>query len=163
MSASRSFLQHASLVTLATLGLGLSSAASATAPKASTQSVNPALGTTLVGSWRCAGTGGLDGVRFLTTFNAGGTFTVSFSDKVFSETHGVWKRTGLRSFASTDQAFLYAANGVADRIQTVDATYAIQTPVDLAITISGVVSQLADDAVVLQFDAVVNCKRMLID
>src|SRR5688572_28072484 len=56
------------------------------------------LGRTLVGTWQCEGSGGLAGFRFLTTFNTGGTFTVSFSNKILSETHGVWVRTGRNTF-----------------------------------------------------------------
>ena len=158
MGNSRSFLRRTSLAAAtAALVLAGSGPAQATAPE-----VSPLLGTQLAGSWRCAGTGGLAGFRFLTTFNQGGTFTVSFSDKVLSETHGVWKRTGLTTFSSFDQAFLYDVNGIADRIQSVDATYKIMSPTALRIDISGVVSRLADDAVLVQFPAVVNCTRMLI-
>jgi len=149
-------MHRCSLLT-ATAALVLAAVGSAQATDTS-----PLLSTQLVGSWLCGGTGGLDGFRFLTTFNQGGTFTVSFSDKVFSDTHGVWKRTGLTTFASTDQAFMYDVNGTADRIQTVDATYKIMSSTALRIDINGVVNRFSDGAELMRFPAVVNCTRMLI-
>jgi hypothetical protein len=156
MVKSRSLRQRISVVA-ASAALMLTAAGATQATD-----VSPVLGTQLVGSWLCGGTGGLAGFRFLTTFNQGGTFTVSFSDKVFSETHGVWKRTGLTTFASTDQAFMYDVNGVADRIQTVDATYKIMSSTALRININGVVNRFSDGAELQRFPAVVNCTRMLI-
>jgi hypothetical protein len=120
------------------------------------------LGRTLVGSWQCEGTGGLAGFRFLTTFNTGGTFTVSFSNKILSETHGVWVRTGRNTFVSTDKAFIYDDAGIADRVQTVQASYVIKNPTDLVIDIDAVVTSIADGSVVMAFPAVVSCKRLLI-
>ena len=155
-------LRSLNRASIAAAAAALVLAASATPAQATDNGVSPLLGTQLVGSWRCGGTGGLTGFRFLTTFNQGGTFTVSFSDKVFSETHGVWKRTGLTTFASTDQAFMYDVNGVADRIQPVDATYKIMSATALRIDINGVVTRFSDGAVLMTFPAVVNCTRMLI-
>jgi hypothetical protein len=120
------------------------------------------LGRTLVGSWQCMGTGGLAGFAFLTTFNTGGTFTVSFSNKILSETHGVWVRTGRNTFVSTDKAFIYDAAGLAERVQTVQASYVIPTPTDLVIDIDAVITQLDDGTVLDAFKAVVNCERILI-
>jgi hypothetical protein len=74
--------------------------------------------TELVGSWRCESDGT---VSFLVTFNLGGVFTASGNQLYTSVNHGAWQRTGLRTFSSTDLAFIYDPDGNAEYIQVTDA------------------------------------------
>ena len=73
-----------------------------------------------VGSWIC-------GTDFLVTFNQGGTFTASAGDITSSVNHGVWQKTGLRTFESKDLAFSYGAEGTTEFIVE---TYTANTMVD---------------------------------
>lgn len=72
----------------------------------------------IVGSWKLVEV--QQGTIFFGTYN-GGPFrgTVNFSSpfEQNSLTHGVWKRTGPRTFADTDSAFIYE-NGIAAGIVT---------------------------------------------
>jgi len=73
----------------------------------------------IVGSWLVIDDN--TGARFLGTYTGGlrlGTvqFTTPFSNT--SQTHGEWTRTGPRTFADTDSAFIFGADGNAAMIIT---------------------------------------------
>ena len=73
----------------------------------------------IVGSWKLVDD--TNGDIFFGTYNGGpfkGTvnFTTPFSNT--SLTHGVWKRTGPRTFADTDSAFIFGEEGKAVMIIT---------------------------------------------
>ena len=115
---------------------------------------------TLVGSWQCTGQRDATGLQFLTTFNQGGTFTVSFSSQAFSETHGNWRRTGLRTFQSTDLAFIYE-NGVATIAQLAQASYEVQSASRLRIDLVLDQRRMDDGSqVFFTDDAFVLCNRI---
>src|ERR1044071_7736398 len=62
------------------------------------------LGATIVGSWNCIGSEAFAGLRFLITYHAGGTFSITVSNRMFGDTRGIWQRTGLTTFVTTEQA-----------------------------------------------------------
>lgn len=64
---------------------------------------------TLVGSWHIVDDN--SGALFLSSFNAGRTYTVAQPSNGTSEAHGVWKSIGIGSYKTTDFAFIYDANG----------------------------------------------------
>jgi len=66
----------------------------------------------IVGSWEVVDD--QSGDIFLGTYNGGpseGTVNFTSPNTATSLTHGAWKRTGPCTFADTDIAFLYDANG----------------------------------------------------
>jgi hypothetical protein len=120
------------------------------------------LRTTIVGSWNCTGSEAFAGLRFLITYHAGGTFSITVSNRMFGDTRGIWERSGLTSFVTTEQGFLYDVGGIADRIQSVNTTIKLKSATELLINVSGVVNRLVDGVEVTRFQAPVACKRMLI-
>lgn len=115
----------------------------------------------LVGSWQCTGSRDAEGFSFLTTFNEGGTHTVS-ANLGEGETHGNWRRTGLRTFESTDLTFIYE-NEVATVIQLAHADYLIQSPDRLRIDLVVDRRSIADGKrVILLEEFLVNCNRIRI-
>jgi len=69
---------------------------------------------TLVGTWDVRST--VDGAESvfwsLFTFNKEGTSIASGSVNYFSNAHGVWEKTGPKTFTSTTFAFVYDENGM---------------------------------------------------
>ena len=120
------------------------------------------LGTTIVGSWNCIGSEAFTGLRFLITYHAGGTFSITVSNRMFGDTRGIWERSGLTTFVTTEQGFVYDVSGIADSIQSVNTTLKLKSATELLINVSGVVNRLVDGVEVSRFQAPVTCKRMLI-
>lgn len=59
------------------------------------------------------------GTRAVGTFHEGGTFVISFrlpGSSANSSAHGVWKRTGPRTFTTTDQIFVFDDEGQATSV-----------------------------------------------
>lgn len=120
------------------------------------------LGATIVGSWNCTGGGAFTDLRFLITYHAGGTFSITVSNRMFGDTRGIWERSGLTTFVTTEQGFLYDTSGIADRIQSVNTSIKLKSATDMQIDVSGIVNRLVDGVEVARFQAPVACKRMLI-
>jgi hypothetical protein len=87
----------------------------ATAAAATEDAVHPSSAAScksIVGSWEVVDD--QSGAIFLGTYNGGpaeGTVNFTSPNTATSLTHGAWKRTGPCTFADTDIAFLYDANG----------------------------------------------------
>lgn len=73
----------------------------------------------IVGSWKLVDDN--TGDMFFGTYNGGrysGTVMFTTPSNSISLTHGMWRRTGPRTFADTDSAFIFDENGVANSIIT---------------------------------------------
>ena len=117
----------------------------------------------IVGSWLCTGVSGTptEGLLFLTNFNFGGTFSIDANIQGLSGVHGTFRRTGLFTFESIDQGFLFDASGFAGSIQTVNANFKIIEANRMIVDVDGIVQTL-DGTTVQQFTAQNDCERMVI-
>jgi hypothetical protein len=124
---------------------------------------NVFLSTNIIGSWTCqSGPTPVGPLGLTTTFSSDNTFQIGTDNAIFGETHGVYKRIGVRTFQSFDKAFIYNAQGFADRVRVARAQEtllsATRMRINVDITIEDRRGQRLDN-----FDVEFACNRMLVD
>jgi len=106
--------------------------------------------TILVGSWGCD----LQGETvFLASFNLEGTFTASGNTGDTSVNYGVWERTGLDTFISTDLAFIFEGGIIQKTNASIEMSDNDNLTADLVIVING------GDPIEIE----ITCKRIQVD
>jgi len=121
------------------------------------------LSTSIVGTWTCqSGATPVGPLGLITTFKGDNTFQIATDNNIFSETHGVFKRIGTRSFQSFDKAFIYNAQGFGDRVRVARAQEvllsATRMRINVDITLEDRRGQRLDN-----FDVEFACNRLLVD
>lgn len=121
------------------------------------------LGTTIVGSWTCqSGDTPVGPLGLLTTFSSDNTFQIGTDNAIFGETHGVFRRIGLRQFRSFDKAFIFNEDGFADRVRVARAIETLLSPTKMRINVDITIEDRAGKRLD-NFDVVFACDRMLVD
>ena len=118
--------------------------------------------TQIVGSWKCYDNENNENVVFLVSFNAEGVFTASPNLASVSVNHGVWKRTGLNTFDSTDFAFIYDDDGNAVQLQKTNAETTMSDNNNLTAEFDITITNL-DGTVVDEIEAAATCERIQVE
>ena len=114
----------------------------------------------IVGSW----TASVDtlGVTGLFTFNQDGTMTASATNQSFSGSHGVWTKTGGRSYFAKQVSFVYSG-GVATTIWESEFSFNIDSSGNAAATEIVVTIKQLDGTVVSTFSSPGSAERIQLD
>lgn len=114
----------------------------------------------IVGSW----TASVDtlGVTGLFTFNQDGTMTASATNQSFSGSHGVWTKTGGRSYFVKQVSFVYSG-GVATTIWESEFSFNIDSSGNAATTEIVVTIKQLDGTVVSTFSSPGSAERIQLD
>ena len=114
----------------------------------------------IVGSW----TASVDtlGVTGLFTFNQDGTMTASATNQSFSGSHGVWTKTGSRSYFVKQVSFVYSG-GVATTIWESEFSFNIDSSGNAATTEIVVTIKQLDGTVVSTFSSPGSAERIQLD
>ena len=117
--------------------------------------------TNIIGSWSCkdATTGD---PNVLVSFNNLGVFTASGNLASISVNHGSWVRTGLNTFNSTDLAFIYDTNGIADSIAKTNATNTMPDENNLSVKFEITITDLAGNVIAIE-SAEATCERIQVE
>ena len=138
---------------IAVLGLVLVSVVAAAPAMASSPN-------SIVGSWTVSVDGlGLSG---LFTFNQEGTLTASATNQSFSGSHGVWTKTGGRSYLVKQVSFVYSG-GVATSIWESEFSFNLDASGNAATSSIVVTIKQLDGTVVSSFTGTGSAQRIQLD
>jgi len=121
-----------------------------------------ARGRSIVGSWTCeSGNTPVGALGLLTTFMADNTFQIGTDQAIFGETHGVYRQIGVGVFQSFDKAFVFNAQGFADRVRVARAVETVLSATTMRINVDITITDRSGNSQA-EFPAVFACDRMLV-